>query len=49
MDILIFCNGLITRTYLNARIENEDKETFTIIYGDNHKAIFNKNEYSYKI
>lgn len=48
MDILIFCNGLHTRTYLNAKIGKEDNNSFTVIYNNSNSADFNKSEYSYK-
>lgn len=48
MDILIFCNGLHTRTYLNALISKEDKNTFCVTYSS-MTVTFNKDNYSYRL
>ena len=46
MDILIFCNGLHTRTYLNAKISKENSDIFEVTYND-MTVIFDKDRYSY--
>ena len=48
MDILIFYNGLHTRTYLNAKISKEDNDSFTVVYNGSDSVIFNKKDYDYR-
>lgn len=48
MDILIFCNGLHTRTYLNAKITRENSDIFEVTYSD-ISLTFDKEIYDYKI
>ena len=47
MDILIFCNGLHTRTYLNAKITKENSNIFEVTCGS-ISTVFNKDYYSYR-
>lgn len=48
MDILIFCNGLHTRTYLNAKITKENSGIFEVTYSG-ISLIFDKGTYNYRI
>lgn len=48
MDILIFCNGLHTRTYLNAKITRENSDIFEVTYSG-ISITFDKDIYSYSI
>lgn len=48
MDILIFCNGLHTRTYLNAKITREDSDIFEVTYST-ITLVFAKSVYDYII
>lgn len=48
MDILIFCNKLHTRTYINAKITRENSDIFEVSYSD-IAITFDKEVYSYKI
>ena len=47
MDILIFCNGLHTRTYLNAKITRENSDIFEVTYSS-ISITFDKDCYSYR-
>lgn len=47
MDILIFYNGSHTRTYLNAKISKENRDSFEVTYNSYMTVIFNKDKYSY--
>ena len=47
MDILIFCNGLHTRTYFNAKISKENNDIFYVTYSG-ITITFDKNIYSYR-
>lgn len=48
MAILIFCNGLHTRTYLNAKITRENSDIFEVTYSG-ISLTFDKGIYDYKI
>lgn len=49
MDILIYCNDLHTRTYLNAEVIKESDSSFIVMYGDGKTQYFEKTNYSYSI
>lgn len=46
MDILVFCNRLHTRTYINAYIKQDAKDFFIVARSGND-GIFSKKEYTY--
>lgn len=50
MDILIFCNGLHTRTYFNAKITRNNKDVFDVTYGSDKTITitFDKEVYNFK-